>query len=167
MPAVSFASLPGSARVWVFAADQQLTGAPAAQLLAHVDDYLAHWQAHGQALTCARDWRHDRFLAIAVDQTDAFASGCSIDGLFRALQSLQKSLGTTLVGGSRVHYRDAGGAIQSVTRDQFTELGATGSVGDHTLVFDSTVATAGEWRERFETELGRAWHKELVRTPAA
>jgi hypothetical protein len=35
-------------------------------------------------------------------------------------------------------------------------------VDDHTTVFDATVATAGEWRERFETELGRAWHKELV-----
>jgi hypothetical protein len=166
MPAVPFASLPGSARVWIFAADHPLTGAPAAQLLAHVDEYLAHWQAHGHALTCARDWRHDRFLAIAVDQTDAFASGCSIDGLFRALQSLQKSLGTTLVGGSRVHYRDAGGAIRSVTRDQFSALGATGGVDDNTLVFDSTVATAGEWRERFETQLRRAWHKDLV-TPTA
>ncbi|HEY7877751.1 MAG: hypothetical protein ACHQTF_04950 [Gemmatimonadales bacterium] len=164
MPAVPFGSLPASARVWIFAADHPLTGDPAAQLLAHVDEYLAHWQAHGHPLTCAREWRHDRFLAIAVDQTDAFASGCSIDGLFRALQSLQKSLGTTLVGGARVHYRDAGGAIQAVTRDQFSALGATGGIDDHTPVFDSTVATAGEWRERFETELGRAWHKELVRS---
>lgn len=164
MPAVPFSSLPASARVWIFAADHALTGDPAAQLLAHVDEYLAHWQAHGHPLTCAREWRHDRFLAIAVDQTDAFALGCSIDGLFRALQSLQTSLGTTLVGGSRVHYRDAGGAIQAVTRDQFSALGTTGGVDDHTLVFDSTVATAGEWRERFETELGRAWHKELVRS---
>ena len=163
MPAVPFASLPASARVWIFAADQPLTGAPAAQLLARVDDYLAHWQAHGHPLACARDWRDDRFLAIAGDKTDAFESGVSIDGLFRPLQSLQQSLGTTLVGGSRVHYRDTGGVIQSATRDQFSELGATGRVGDHTPVFDSTVATAGEWRERFETELGRAWHKELVR----
>ncbi len=164
MPVVPFASLPSSARVWIFSAGQPLTGAPAAQLLAHVDDYLARWQAHGHALTCARDWRHDQFLAVAVDQTNAFASGCSIDGLFRALQSLQQSLGTTLVGGSRVHYRNASGAIQSATRDEFSTLGAAGAVGDRTPVFDSTVATAGEWRDRFETELGRAWHRELVRS---
>jgi hypothetical protein len=162
MPVVAFTSLPGSARVWIFAAERPLTGAAAALLLANVDEYLARWQAHGHALTCARDWRDDQFLAVAVDQTDAFASGCSIDGLFRTLQSLQKSLGTTLVGGSHVHYRDTSGAIRSVTRDQFSKLGATGVVDDRTLVFDSTVATAGEWRERFETELGRAWHKALV-----
>lgn len=162
MPVVPFASLPDSARVWIFAGDQPMVGAPADRLLAHVDEYLTQWRAHGQPLTCARDWRHDRFLTVAVDQTDAFASGCSIDGLFRTLQSLQHSLGTTLIGGARVQYRDATGAIQSATREQFAKLGATGAVDDHTTVFDATVATAGEWRERFETELGRAWHKELV-----
>jgi hypothetical protein len=162
MPVVPFASLPSSARVWIFSADRPLTGAPAAQLLANVDEYLVRWQAHGHALTCARDWRDDQFLAVAVDQTDAFASGCSIDGLFRALQTLQKSLGTTLVGGSHVHYRDPSGTIRAVTRDQFSKLGATGAVDDRTVVFDSTVATAGEWRERFEAELGRTWHKTLV-----
>src|ERR1700691_4071476 len=116
MPVVPFASLPGSARVWIFAAERPLTGAAASLLLANVDEYLARWQAHGHALTCARDWRDERVLAVAVRQTDTLASGRSIDGLFRALQSLQKSLGTTLVGGSHVHYRDPSGTIQSVTR---------------------------------------------------
>jgi len=162
MPVVPFDSLPDSARVWIFAGDRPIAGAPASQLLAHVDEYLGQWRAHGQPLTCARDWRHDRFLAVAVDQTDAFASGCSIDGLFRTLQSLQQTLGTTLIGGGRVHFRDATGVIQSATREEFGTLGANGAVDDHTTVFDSTVATIGEWRDRFETELARAWQKDLV-----
>ena len=152
MPVVPFDSLPDSARVWIFAGDRPIVGAPATQLLAHVDDYLGQWKAHGHPLSCARDWRHDRFLA----------SGCSIDGLFRTLQSLQQTLGTTLIGGGRVHYRDATGAIHSATREQFAKLGETGAVDDRTTVFDATVSTVGAWRERFETQLARAWHKDLV-----
>jgi hypothetical protein len=163
MPIVPFHSLPDSARVWVFAADSPIVGDAADRLLAHVDVYLSQWNAHGQALTCGRDWRDDRFLAVAVDQSDAFASGCSIDGLFRTLQALQRTVGATLVGGARVHYRDASGAIQSATRDQFADLGATGAVNDHTTVFDSTVTTVATWRDEFETELARAWHRELVK----
>jgi len=67
MPIVPFASLPDSARVWVFASDQPLTGAAADTLLAAVDGFLAAWRAHGLPLRCARDWRDGRFLAIGVD----------------------------------------------------------------------------------------------------
>jgi hypothetical protein len=87
MPTVPFDQLPDDARVWVFASDRPLAGAHAERLLATVDAFLARWSAHGQPLTAARDWASDRFLVVAVDQRDAHASGCSIDGLFRTLQA--------------------------------------------------------------------------------
>jgi hypothetical protein len=86
MPHVDINALPDDARVWVFAADRPVTGPAAERLLSAVDGFLDDWAAHGQPLTCGRDWREDRFLAIAVDQRDAHASGCSVDGLFRVLR---------------------------------------------------------------------------------
>jgi hypothetical protein len=162
MPQVPFESLPPSARVWIFSSDQPITGAAADRLLGDIDHYLAHWQAHGHPLTCGRAWRDDRFLAVAVDQSNAYASGCSIDGLFRMLQALQPVLGATLVSGAHVHYRDSQGAIRLATRDEFVALGGSGAITTTTTVFDATVATAGEWRDRFETVVGRAWHKALL-----
>lgn len=159
---VSFSSLPGSARVWVFAADRPLAAWQRDLLLAEVDAYLAQWKAHGQPLTVAREWRDDRFLTIAVDQTDAYASGCSIDGLFRSLRGLEAQIGAGLVGSGRVHFRDQTGAIQTVTRDEFLRLGESGVVTRRTRVFDPTVATAGEWRERFETEAEHSWHAAVL-----
>jgi hypothetical protein len=29
-------------------------------------------------------------------------------------------------------------------------------------VFDTTVGTVGEWKERFETEIARSWHASLL-----
>jgi hypothetical protein len=162
MPLVPFESLPGSARVWIFSSGQPITGARAERLLGEVDHYLTHWQAHGHPLTCGRAWRDDRFLAIGVDQSNAYASGCSIDGLFRTLQSLQSVLGATIVSGGQVHFRDATGAIRATSRDEFVALGASNAITTATPVFDSTVATAGEWRDRFETVVGKSWHKALL-----
>jgi hypothetical protein len=162
MPLVPFETLPASARVWVFVTEQPVRGARAERLMAAVDRYLEQWSAHGHPLTCGRTWRDDQFLAVAVDQTDAYASGCSIDGLFRVLQTLQSELGSTLVSGGRVVFRDAKGAIRAVDRDEFTALGGTGAVTGTTTVFDPTVATAGEWRDRFETAANRTWHKALL-----
>jgi hypothetical protein len=162
MPIVPFDSLPDDARVWVFASDRPVTGDGATRLLAAVDNYLSRWAAHGMPLTCARDWREDHFLAVAVDQRDAHASGCSIDGLFRTLRSLESAIDASLVGGGQVHFRDAGGEIRAVPRDEFGGLAAAGRVSKATRVFDPTVATAGEWRERFETDAERSWHAALL-----
>jgi hypothetical protein len=156
MPIVSFDQLPDSARLWVFASDRELTGDSASAVLGAVDDFLSAWKAHGVPLVCARDWRDNRFLAIGVDLDTENASGCSIDGLFRALQQLERSIGSRLVGGGRVFYRtDAG--VETTTRDQFAERIKRGEVSKSTPVFDTGVSAAAAWRTRFEQPAGSTW----------
>ncbi len=162
MPRVSFESLPPSARLWIFAAERPVTGSAAQRLLGAVDAHLGSWNAHGAPLTCAREWTEDRFLTIGVDQSTAGASGCSIDGLFRVLKTVEAELGTPLVGSGTVYYRDPAGPIVAVSREEFTELAADGTVRKDTRVFDLTVATVADWKDRFETETARSWHANLL-----
>ena len=98
MPITSFASLPADARVWIFGAAAPVDDTDAVKLLAAVDAYLLQWKAHGHPLTAAREWRDERFLVVGVDQSTEGASGCSIDGLFRTLQGLERAVGSSLVG---------------------------------------------------------------------
>lgn len=163
MPLVPLEELPDSARTWVFGADRTLDAAAAAALLREVDRFLSQWRAHGTALTVGRDWRCGRFLTIAVDQSTAGASGCSIDGLFRSLKALGPALGASLVTSGLVFYRDGARAVQSVDRECFTGLSVEGSVRPDTRVFDPTVATLGEWRARFELTAAQSWHAGLLR----
>lgn len=153
---VSFDALPDSARVWVFASDKPLAGAPADTLLAAVDQFLSGWRAHGVPLRCARDWRDDHFLAIGVDVNEENASGCSIDGLFRTLQQLQREIGAQLVGGGRVFYRTGSGVAMS-PRDEMGMRVSRGEITAATPVFDTSITDAGAWRERFESPAGISW----------
>ncbi len=162
MPLIPFDALPDDARVWVFAADRPLADGAAERLLGEVDAYLSRWAAHGQPLTCGRDWRDERFLAIAVDQRDAHASGCSIDGMFRVLQKLESVLGASLVASGLVLWRDRDGAIRSGTRDDFADLAARGDVSPETHVFDPLVDTVADWRTRFERPAAESWHAALM-----
>src|SRR5689334_24681020 len=156
MPIVAFTSLPDSARVWVFASDRELTGAAADTLLAAVDQFLSQWKAHGMPLRCAREWRDDRFLAIGVDVDAEHASGCSIDGLFRTLQQMEREIGSRLVGGGRVFYR-VGSEIRAATRDEFIDRIKRGEVRGETSVFDIGLTGAKAWRTRFEQPAGSGW----------
>lgn len=162
MPIVPFDSLPAESRVWVFASDRALDGDEARRLLEVADEFLARWKAHGEPLRAARQWTDDHFLIVGVDPTTANASGCSIDGLFRAIQALGSSMGARLVGGGRVFYRDERGVVHGVTREEFTKLAANGAVTAETSVFDTSITLAGEVRSGFEKAAGETWASKLL-----
>jgi len=165
MPSVAFDTLPEHARVWVFASDRPLRGKDSEVLLSEVDRFLAQWKAHGAPLRCAREWTDDHFLAIGVDPTAEQASGCSIDGMFRGLQLLERELNTRLVAGGRVFYRDANGHAQTTRRADVAALSARSELTLDSMVFDTSVTTAADWRARFERPARDTWVASLFGAP--
>lgn len=162
MPVVGFEALPDEARAWVFGAAAPVVGAAAQSLLSTVDTHLADWRAHGAPLVCAREWRDDRFLVIGVDEAATGATGCSIDGLFHVLRTIESLVGTTLVGGGTVYWRDTAGAVVSGARPVFREAAASGAVVSETHVFDTTITTVGAYRLGFEKAAADSWHGKLL-----
>ena len=160
MPTLPISQLSDDARVWLFASDRPVSGEDAERMLGRVDAFLATWHAHGTPLTSAREWRDDRFLLIAADGEGA--SGCSIDGLFRTLKALGGELGANLVTSGLVFYRDQSGVVQSATRPQFTAAAAEGAITPETPVFDTSLTTLGDARERFERPVSDSWHAALL-----
>lgn len=157
MPTVGFDQLPGEARVWIFASDRPLTAAESSSLLAEVDGFLEQWKAHGAPLRSAREWRDNQFLVIGVDPTLEQASGCSIDGLFRGLRALEQRLGTSLVAGGRVFYRDGSGTPRMAARRDVPALAANGELRPDSIVFDTSLTSASAYRDRFEVPVSESW----------
>jgi hypothetical protein len=159
MSTVTFAELPDHARLWVFAAERPLGPHEANRLLAAVDAFLETWHAHQVPLTCARDWRHDRFLLVGVDEQAAGVSGCSIDALVRTMRALGQDLGVNLLDHAAVFYR-AGNQVQRLDRDGFARAAAEGLVSPETTVFDNTVGTIGQLRAGgWERTAATSWHQ--------
>lgn len=164
MPVVTFERLPDDARVWVFGAAAPVDEIDAPKLLAAVDAFLFQWNAHGHPLTAARDWREDRFLIVGVDQRAEGASGCSIDGLFQTLKELESAIGTTLLAGGGVYFRDSIGLVHCITRQEFEAMSRRLQVNGDTPVFDTTVTTAGALRTHLERPASTSWHAGLLQT---
>lgn len=163
MPRIDFSDIHDRARVWVFTADRPV--ADPTPLLDAVDAHLANWAAHGVPLLCAREWRDDHFLVIAVDEAATGASGCSIDGLFRSISRVQSQVGADLLGSGRVAWRDAGGTVRVSSRPEFEALARAGTITPATPVVGTLSDTATEWRTRRELPARESWAADLL--PAA
>jgi hypothetical protein len=166
MPIVDFDSLPDSARIWVYGADKSIDPENEKQLLDTVDDFLGRWAAHGTPLHSARRWDDGRFLTIGVDSTREGASGCSIDGLYRALKSIESSIGAHIVTSGLVYYKGKDG-VNAVTRDEFSNRAAKGEISGDTEVFDLSVTSLNEWKSRFKSRAADSWHASLMPEPSS
>lgn len=159
MPTVPFSQLPDHARLWVFAAERPLEPAASASLLTAVDAFLETWHAHQVPLTCARDWRHERFLLVGVDEQAAGVSGCSIDALVRSLKQQGQQLGVTLLDHAGVFFLEDG-HVERLSRDGFADAAAKGRVTPATTVFDNTVTSVGALRAGgWQRPAAEAWHQ--------
>lgn len=164
MPRIAFSDIHDRARLWVFTADTSV--ADATPLLDAVDAHLAQWAAHGVPLLCARDWRDERLLVIAVDEAATGASGCSIDGLFRTISRVQSQVGADLLGSGRVAWRDADGAVRVHARAEFESLAARGAITPDTPVLATLAETVGEWRTAGENPARSSWASSLLPSQA-
>lgn len=160
-----FAALPDSARLWTFGVSRPLVGTERELLLAQVDQFLAGWKAHGHPLAAARDWRHDRFLLVAVDDRVTPPSGCSIDALVRRLRELESRLEVEMVGSGPVWYREGGpeGPVRRTGRAEFKAAAERGEITPETVVIDPTLTRLGELRAgRWELPARGSWHARLM-----
>jgi hypothetical protein len=156
---VSFDQMPSDARLWIFAAERPLGDSEQQTLLAAVDGFLDQWAAHGVPLEAGRELRYRQFLFVAVDESKAGASGCSIDAMTRVLAQLERSMGLELVNHGPVLYR-TDGRIARVDRSAFAERARRGEVSPDTVVFDNTLSRVAELQNgRWEVPARESWHQ--------
>lgn len=156
--------LPGESRAWVYGARPAPGPEAADRLREATRAFLADWAAHRRELRAGMDWLHGRFLVVAVDESRAPASGCSIDALVDHLRGMEEATGLTLLDAAPVWFRDPeDGSVRSVGRPEFRRLAEAGEVDRDTTVFDLTVQRLEEIRSgRWERAAGESWHAELL-----
>lgn len=163
MSLVPISALPPDSRVWCYGTSDRPAESVVSSLGTALRDFLQTWTAHRADLRAGFEWIHDRFLVIAVDESVAGASGCSIDALTSHIGQLESVGGIEILDASPIWYRDQSDSISRMTRDEFRAASANGDVDQSTRVFDLTVdrledVTSGRW----EVEAGRSWHARLL-----
>jgi hypothetical protein len=158
MPRVPFGSLPDESRLWVFGVGRPLDEPEEQSFLGAVDRFLDGWAAHGVPLRCGRDWRHGRFLLVAVDEASEPPSGCSIDAMVHVLKDQERELDAPIVDSSPVWFFDDG-RVRRLPRAEFKRLAEAGTVGPETVVFDNSVTRLTDERAgRWERPARESWH---------
>jgi len=147
-------------RVWVYQADKELTDKQASELLGLLNEFAAAWTAHNHQLKAKAEVRYNRFLILIVDESQAGASGCSIDKSVNFMKGIEQEFGINLFDRFNFAYRE-GEKVLSAPRQQFEELLKSGKINSNTIVFNNLVGDLAQLETKWEVPFKDSWHPQL------
>lgn len=153
---VPFNELDEKARVWIYQADRKLSDQECKLIEKEGMQFSEEWTAHNQALRASIRVSHDQFIIISVDETQAMASGCSIDKSVHFIQALEKQFNVNLLDKSKV-------ALLVDDEVILTPLGnikkkiADGDIQENSLVFNNLVENINSLNNNWLIPAKNSW----------
>jgi len=156
-----FNDLPETSRVWVYQANRSFSDDELTELRSLLDEFITQWTAHGSQLKAGYDLPYNRFIVIALDQSLASASGCSIDASVRFIQDLEEKFEVELLDKMNVSYKQ-GEFIAYKPLQDFRKMAKDKAVSGNTIVFNNLVTNKHEYLNHWEVPASESWHKRFM-----
>jgi hypothetical protein len=154
-------TLSNTTRLWVYQANKPFPSDAVPEIRSNLQAFARQWVSHNRQLKADADVLHDRFVILMVDESQADASGCSIDSSVHFLKKLQAEYGVDLFDRMYFSYQDGDG-VHTVSREEFARRYAEGQINDHTMVFDTLVESKAAFDKGWLKPLSESWHARLV-----
>ncbi|HET8735904.1 MAG TPA: ABC transporter ATPase [Pricia sp.] len=156
-----FKTLPETSRIWIYQADRSFTSEELEEIHREMDAFLKEWTAHGSQLQAGYEIPYKRFIVIGLDQSQASASGCSIDASVRFIQHLEKKYQVILLDKMNVSYKQ-GEYIAYKSLADFKKMAKQRAVSKNTVVFNNLVNNKAEYEEHWEVPASESWHARFM-----
>lgn len=154
-------TMADSSRLWVFQSSRIITDDLETQISDRLEQFLSNWAAHGSDLFSGFDVRYHRFLLIAVDESKAPATGCSIDGMMGIIQEIDASFDLDLLNRMKVAYWKGDQVIECDV-NTFGQMLRSAEVNSSTSVFNNVLQTLGQLESEWQVPVAQSWHANLL-----
>ena len=157
----SYETLSPSSRVWIYQSSRPFSNMELPEIQTAIENFAQQWVSHNRALKAFAKVYHQRFIVLMVDESQADATGCSIDSSVHFLQQLGAQLGVDLFDRMTFAWKD-GEEVKVAPKSEFSRLYQEGKLTDETLVFDNLVKDKSGFENEWLKPLGKSWHRRMV-----
>lgn len=154
-------SFSPDSKVWVYVSNRLLSEAEAAQAQQYLDQFCRQWTAHNQALKATAEVFERQFVILMVDETQAGASGCSIDKSVHFLENLGDNLGVDFFERMRFAWINEQAQMQFANRAELTQSVQNAAIQDNTLMVNTLVQSKQDLQHKWLIPFHQSWHKRL------
>lgn len=148
-------------RVWLYQSSRPLLENEVEQITQQLEIFAQQWVSHSRALKADAKVLYNRFVLLMVDESQASASGCSIDSSVKFMRDLGTQYGIDFFDRMTFAYLEDN-VVKTAGKDDFSQLYKDGVITDETIVFNNLVKDAVELEEKWRVPLHSSWHKNFV-----
>lgn len=153
-------------RVWVYVAERPLTETETEWLQSRLDAFTQQWTAHNNALKACAEVFDGQVILLMVDETQAGASGCSIDSSVHFLEKAGLQLGVNLFDRRRFGWLE-GEQLRFEHQEIVEQELGNGKITADTLMVNTLAGTRRALSEQWLQPLHKSWHKRILTVPAS
>ncbi len=150
-----------NSRVWIYQSNRLLTDTEVESIQTHVNQFCAQWASHSKQLKAAGKVVDNLFVVLMADESQAGASGCSIDSSVHFIKGIEQHFELNLFDRMTFAF-DSQDGVALADRTKFEKLYKEGQINDETLVFDTLVKTKADFDNQFKKPLSQSWHQRFV-----
>jgi len=160
---VSFESMAGSSRIWIYQVDKKLTPSQKDILSNALYTFTEAWQVHGEPMKTSFAILYDQFIVLAADEDFNAASGCSIDGSVRILKDLGAELGVDFFNRNLAAFKKDD-IVVLIPLAELKKKNAEGVWNEQTLFFNNLAPSVESLRNNWLVPAGNTWLKRYLST---
>ncbi len=153
---MSLINLSDHSRIWIYQSNRALNPNEEKAAESMLQEFTANWKAHEIPLKAGFEIAYHQVIILAVDETQAGASGCSIDSSVHIIQSLESAFQISLFVRLEVALI-TDGKVTLMNRAQMLDAWGRGEVSEESLMLDHTIQNLGEWRNSWIKPLKYSW----------
>lgn len=154
-------ALDDRSKVWIYQASDIIPEEKIPEVKQHIFDFVSSWVSHSHELKAYGNIFHNRLLCLFVDETQAGASGCSIDSSVRFVKNLGSHYGVDFFDRMNFSYI-IDNEVNTVNRKGLKDKYAEGVIDDNTLFFDTLAKDKQQFINSWLVPLGESWHKRML-----
>ncbi len=145
-------ALPGHARVWLYVAERTLSEQEQVKINALAKEFTQNWTAHNRALRADAFVLYHQILVLAVDESQAEASGCSIDKSTHFVEELSTLFSLDFFTRDLVFILEDNGNVRTCKLHQLS------TCQPNTIVLNTLAKDINELRQSWKP-ISQSWHR--------
>lgn len=150
-----------NSKVWIYQSNRHLNEEEVETIKTELSTFAHSWVSHSNALKAIGLVFFNRFLILMVDETDAGASGCSIDKSVHFMKTLERKYNIVLFDRMNVAYV-AGEEIRTAHKNELIALYGNGTINDDTRIFNNLANTKEQLENGWVIPLSQSWVKQMI-----
>ncbi len=158
---ISYHTLSDDAKVWIYQSSRRFTETETEAIRSKVKAFTNQWASHSRQLQAYGEVFHNQFIVFIVDETQAGASGCSIDASVHFLKDLEQTYSLDLFNRMKFSYLD-NDQVHTVDRAEFKAAFQAGKITPETKVFDNLVNNKFNFQHHWIKPIKASWHEKML-----